>query len=76
MSFTGSYRRTMNYLGGWKLLIGIPLLAVWWVAIAVWYVLFGLVMFPYRLLRRGARKRKLAEARHRELMEAARLGQS
>jgi hypothetical protein len=46
--------------------------AVWWPLIAVWYVAFGLLLVPYRLLRRGSRKRKAESLRHREMMEALR----
>ncbi len=47
---------------------------VWWVAVGVWYfvifVLFGILFLPYRILRRGARKRKVEARRHREVMAA------
>ena len=35
-----------------------------------WYLLFGLFLVPYRLLRRGARKRKSEALRHREMLGA------
>jgi hypothetical protein len=41
-----------------------------WVAVTCWYLFFGLLLVPYRLVRRGQRKRKLEEARHRELLAA------
>lgn len=41
-----------------------------WCTVLCWYVIFGLLLVPYRLIRRGQRKRKLEEARHRELLEA------
>jgi hypothetical protein len=34
---------------------------VWWALAVCWYcvfLIFGIVLIPYRLLRRGARKRK------------------
>ena len=43
-----------------------------WVAVVVWYGLFGLFMFPYRLVRRGSRKRKREDMRHQEMVEAVR----
>ena len=46
------------------------LLLVWWPAIAVWYLVFGIFLVPYRLLRRGARKRKAEALRHREMLGA------
>lgn len=39
-----------------------------WVFVTAWYLLWGLWVIPYRLLRRGARKRKAEALRHRELM--------
>ena len=75
MSFSGSWRRTRNALRPLALflLVGIPLIACWWALIACWYVVFGVFLVPYRLIRRGSRKRKLADARHRELMDASRV---
>lgn len=66
MSYTGSYRRLTRRWWGWLLL------PVVWTLVTAWYVLFGILVVPWRLLRRGARKRRLAEARHREMMEAQR----
>jgi hypothetical protein len=51
-------------------LIIVPIIAVWWSAVLVWYFTFGLLLVPYRLLRRGARKRKSEALRHREMLEA------
>jgi hypothetical protein len=52
--------------------LAISLVMVWWAAVAGWYVAFGLLLVPYRLLRRGSRKRKQEARRHREMMEALR----
>jgi hypothetical protein len=41
-----------------------------WCVILVWYVVFGLLLVPYRLIRRGSRKRKMENLRHRELLGA------
>jgi hypothetical protein len=41
-----------------------------WVLVLFWYLIFGLLLVPYRLIRRGSRKRKLAAAQHRELLSA------
>ena len=45
-----------------------------WMFVACWYfviyVLFGLWFIPYRLLRRGSRKRKQEKLRHREVLDA------
>ena len=81
MSFSGSMSRTLNvawrgktplfkWLVGWwtvTLLVG-----MWWMAILMWYMFFGLFLVPFRLLRRGARIRKIQERQHREMLEAIR----
>jgi hypothetical protein len=46
------------------------LLPVWWLFILVWYLFFGLLLVPYRLIRRGQRKQRLEDARHREQLAA------
>jgi len=53
-----------------------PLVLVWWVAIVCWYFLFGLILFPYRLLRRGSRRRKQEARRHREVLDTVRQQQA
>lgn len=76
MSFTGSARRLWRHTRTphawlrWLLLIPVVtvLVAASWVVVAAWYCLFGLLMVPYRLMRRGSRKRKLEALRHREIM--------
>ena len=76
MSFVGSARRAWRLRRGnglTKLLwttLAVLVLAVWWPAIVVWYLLFGVLLIPYRLLRRGSRKRKAERLRHREMMTA------
>jgi hypothetical protein len=85
MSFAGAAQRTWRFLGWlqaktggnvwlrrllWMpLVILIPLLE-WWALILAWYCIFGLWLVPYRLLRRGSRKRKAEALRHRELLDA------
>ena len=54
---------------GWYTL-AILLVGLAWVGVSGWYLIFGLWVVPYRLIRRGQRKRKLDEARHRELLGA------
>ncbi len=74
MSYAGSTQRTWrwrhNHPGAAWTTLAILLLTLWWVAITGWYLLFGLLLVPYRLLRRGARKRKAEALRHREIMAA------
>jgi len=79
MSFQGSSARVKNWFwrekAVWfKLVFGwwvVPILTLgWWGAILVWYLLFGILVLPYRLIRRGSRKRKAEAKRHKQLMEA------
>lgn len=69
MSFSGSAKRLWRANGNMvyrlSMLFIIPMI---WCVIAMWYALFGLLLIPYRILRRGQRKRKLQEIRHRELL--------
>jgi uncharacterized membrane-anchored protein len=78
MSFTGATQRI------WKLtrisageqpavrvalvLAAILLLVIAWTIVLSWYVTFGLLLVPYRLLRRGSRKRRRQSLQHRELL--------
>ena len=77
MSFTGSAERL------WKLTRNAPanglasaagyagvilLIAVAWAAVLLWYFFFGLWLVPYRLIRRGQRKRRREDLRHREML--------
>lgn len=75
LSFVGSSRRI------WKITrqdnvvvkvlavtLAVLLVAVAWVFVAAWTLLFGIFLVPYRLLRRGQRKRKMEALRHREVL--------
>lgn len=76
MSYAGSAQRIMRLRrlshGGWTLvaitLLAILLVLIAWGAVTIWYLFWGLWLVPYRLMRRGARKRKVEALRHRELM--------
>lgn len=76
MSYAGSAQRIIRLRrradGGGALvaitLLAIVLIALAWTAVTAWYLTWGLLLVPYRLLRRGARKRKAEALRHRELM--------
>lgn len=55
--------------------IGLALLALLlivgaWVFVTAWYLTWGILLLPYRLTRRGQRKRKRDALQHRELLEA------
>jgi len=51
-------------------LIGVVVNLVMVAVITVWCGIFGLLLVPYRLLRRGNRKRKVGALRHRERLDA------
>jgi hypothetical protein len=53
-----------------KLFILVPLIAVAWIIILMWYAFFGILIVPYRLIRRSQRKQKRDKLRHNELLEA------
>lgn len=46
------------------------ILTMTWVIVLLWYLTFGLLLTPYRLIRRSSRKQKRDALRHRETMEA------
>jgi uncharacterized protein DUF1707 len=77
MSYAGSAQRIMRLRrraqGGGASLAAITgaavvLVVAAWVLVTAWYLLWGIWLVPYRLLRRGARKRRMEAMRHRELM--------
>lgn len=80
MSFAGSAQRSWRILpsAGWQRWALAPVATIlmlgWWIVVAAWYIisvgLLGIITIPYRILRRGARKRKAEARRHREMMEA------
>jgi hypothetical protein len=85
MSFTGSAQRIWPLADrfapacpGWRagtltaLLYTGTLLAmiIAWAVILCWYFLWGIWLIPYRVIRRGQRKRRRDELRHREMLAA------
>lgn len=74
MSFTGSYQRLVRRalravsLRALKVTGAIFLVVLWWVLILCWYAVFGILLVPYRTIRRGQRRKDaLAQARINEL---------
>lgn len=51
-------------------LVAILLIACAWTIVTAWYLTFGLLLVPYRLIRRGQRKNKRESLQHRELIAA------
>ncbi|HEX3616566.1 MAG TPA: hypothetical protein VHU61_08515 [Solirubrobacteraceae bacterium] len=50
--------------------LAVVLVVAAWLFVTGWYMTWGLFLVPYRLLRRGARKRKAEALRHRETLGA------
>lgn len=79
MSFAGSTARIRNAVERvpsspvkiWAVVpAAVLFLLATWLVILSWYLFFGLWLVPYRLMRRGQRKRDVAMLRHREFMTA------
>jgi hypothetical protein len=47
----------------------IVLIVTVWMFVLVWYTTWGLWLVPYRIIRRGQRKQKVDQLRHREIIE-------
>ena len=75
MSYAGAAQRsfrlrrkiTVPILGT---VVAVLVVLIWWTVVTAWYLLFGLLLLPYRILRRGARKRKKEAMQHREMLAA------
>ena len=50
--------------------LAVFLIAIAWVIVLGWYLIFGIFLIPYRLIRRGSRKRKRDALQHREMIAA------
>ena len=80
MSLTGLTRRTMYFYRAhpvtrwWSRALAVSGLVLWftvaYAAILCWYGAFGLWLVPYRVIRRGQRKRELQRRQHAELLAA------
>jgi hypothetical protein len=76
MSFAGSAQRLWNltryHVNAWvkaPIYFGVILLiVVVWAVVLCWYCIFGLWLVPYRLIRRGQRKRRMQDLRHKEML--------
>lgn len=67
MSYTGSAKRLMRISP--FLVILVPFV---WVVVTLWYLIFGILLVPYRMIRRGSRNRKRQDLQHREILEQTR----
>jgi hypothetical protein len=50
--------------------VAVLLIVCAWMVVTSWYLVFGLLLVPYRLIRRGQRKRKRQALQHRETIAA------
>jgi hypothetical protein len=78
LSFAGSAARIWKITGmseqpaarAGLAVAAVLLIACAWTFVAAWYLTFGLLVVPYRLIRRGQRKRKREALMHREQLAA------
>src|SRR5205807_5645445 len=83
MSYAGSARRIMRLRRRAQTdsakasltAVAVVLVVIAWVFVTDWYLIWGFWLVPYRLLRRGDRKRTAEALRHRELLTAIQGGQ-
>ncbi len=79
LSFAGSAARIWKLVGlsseTWaRVLLAIAavvLIALAWCFVLGWYLLWGILLVPYRLIRRGQRRRKREALQHREMIAAS-----
>ena len=82
MSFIGSGQRIWRMV---PLALPLPLrialltfavlaIGIVWTFVLAWYMTFGLLVVPYRLIRHGQRKRNVEARRRAELLAAVQIG--
>jgi hypothetical protein len=71
-SLTGSTKRLLRGTERWnrivRVVVLVVLLPVVWSFIVLWYLMWGIWLIPYRLIRRSSRTRKRQELQHREML--------
>jgi hypothetical protein len=78
LSYTGSAARIWKLTGlvenlGPRIALGVAaviLILGAWCFVTAWYLTWGLLLVPYRFIRRGSRKRKREALQHRETIAA------
>lgn len=68
LSYTGSAKRLWRFGPRWLIPVLLVLIAAAWIVVTGWYLIFGLLLVPYRLIRRSSRKQKRDALRHREML--------
>lgn len=82
MSYSGSARRIWRLVGlaqapAARVALGVAavsLISLAWVVVTAWYLLFEVLLIPYRLIRRSSRSRKRQALQHREMLDALNRG--
>jgi hypothetical protein len=74
LSFQGSairiWRAVAEGRNGWMGALAVLAIAFTWTGVLAWYMVFGLLLVPYRLMRRTQRTGKRNALRHQELLSA------
>ena len=77
LSFVGSAKRIWaltdqdNQAARYSLMVlAVVLIVIAWSFVLVWYCTWGLLLVPYRMIRRGSRKDKVRALQHREQLQA------
>lgn len=70
LSFTGSAKRIWRVSDSvvYQVLAVLIFIPLAWVFILAWYMIFGIFLVPYRMIRRSQRKQKRDALRHKELL--------
>lgn len=80
LSFEGSAKRIIPAVYGampkqrWAVpvapVVVVLVISVTWIGVMLWYVVWNIILIPFRLLRRLQLKEEVDELRHRELLDA------
>jgi len=77
LSFVGSAKRIWritdqeNQIARYALMVlAVALIFVAWTFVIAWYCVWGVLLVPYRMIRRGSRKDKVRALQHREQLQA------
>lgn len=70
LSLAGSAERLwkVTRASAWLIPVAVLLIIIAWAVVLAWYCVFGIWLLPYRIIRRGQRKRRVAMLRHAEML--------